>query len=218
MNILFIAKHKPFSEEAAALVHSNMDNAKIVYGEVGDPFPPALIEEKFNYLISYISPWIIPKQVLDNINIAAINFHPGPPEYPGIGCTNFAIYNGEKEFGITVHHMAEKVDAGDIIMVKRFPLFENDTVFSLTQRCYIYIYTAFIDVLNIIVSDGLLPESSEYWRREPYKRSELDALCAIKTDMSNEEIERRIRATSYPQMPGAFIELAGYKFRYESEQ
>lgn len=188
MSLLFLAKHKPFAEDASELVRLHYySSAEIIFGDMNSPFP-------------------------EHLKISAINFHPGPPEYPGIGCTNFAIYNGEKEFGITVHHMQEKVDTGDIIHVERFPIFDNDTVYSLTQRCYAYIYIAFVKIFSIILSDKPLPSSNETWKRKPFTRKELNDLCVITKDMSDDETRRRVRATCYPKARGAFIELAGMRF------
>ena len=212
MPILFLAKKKPFAKDAARLLKLCFPDTDIFFGEVTDPFPEKAKNAVYDYVFSYISPWIIPKQVLDNTKIAAINFHPGPPEYPGIGCTNFAIYYGEKEFGITVHHMEEKVDSGKIIMVKRFPIFPNDTVYTLTQRCYAYIFTAFIEILDYIVKGLPLPEAKEHWKRQPFTRKDLNELRVITPDMDEEEIKRRVKATTFPKMPGAFIELGNIRF------
>ena len=104
--------------------------------------------------------------------MAALNFHPGPPEYPGIGCTNFAVYDGANEFGITCHHMLSKVDTGDIIAVKRFPVFESDTVFTITQRCYSYIINLFYEIFYLLMNGKALPVSEEQWKRKPYLRKE----------------------------------------------
>lgn len=215
MRVLFLAKHKPFVQEAAALVRASIKEADIYFGVLADPFPAAALQKEYDYVISYISPWIVPKEVLTRTRIAAINLHPGPPEYPGVGCTNFAIYNGAREFGITVHHMLAKVDSGSIIMVKRFPIMPNDTVYSLTQRCYEHIYAAFMELLPHMVNNTSLPQSAEHWARKPYTRKELNELCHITKDMSDEEIRRRVRATIYPGMPGAYIELSGTKFVVE---
>jgi methionyl-tRNA formyltransferase len=212
MTILFLAKQKPFAKEASELIRLHFNKSEIVFGQIDNPFPDHLYGIKFDYVISYISPWIVPKHILDNTKIAAINLHPGPPQYPGIGCTNFALYNSEKTFGITVHHMKEKVDTGGIIHVERFPIFENDTVYSLTQRCYAHIYIAFIKMFSLILSNKPLPLSQEKWKRKPYTKKELNDLCIITKDMSDNEIKRRVKATAYPNMPGAFIELAGIKF------
>ena len=218
MKILFLAKkNKPFSRNAAELIKLHIDENTIVFGELNDPFPSKLLIERFDYLLSYVSPWIVPKELLSNISKASINFHPGPPEYPGIGCTNFAIYNRERDFGITVHHMEEGVDSGSIITVERFPLLPNDSVYSLTQRCYVYIYVAFVKIFHLIISGSVLPESEESWKRKPYTRKELNSLCAITKDMPANEVIRRIKATTYPNMPGAFIEMFGYKFVFSEE-
>lgn len=212
MSVLFVAKQKPFSQEAAELATKHFSQAEIIFGERTQPFPSHVLSVKYDYVISYMSPWIIPQQVLDNTRIAAINFHPGPPEYPGIGCTNFALYNEEKEFGITVHHMLAKADTGNVILVKRFPIFENDSVFSLSHRCYGYIYAAFTELFPFLLSKKLLPSSAENWKRKPYTRKELDALCEIRKDMTDAEIKKRVRATAFPGMPGAYIVLAGVRF------
>lgn len=165
MRVLFLAKKKPFAEDAAEIVKLNsFPTSEIIFGNINDPFPHHVLKEHFDYVISYISPWIVPKDILYSTKIVAINFHPGPPEYPGIGCTNFAIYNCEKEFGITVHHMEEKPDTGDIITVERFPIFNNDTVYSITQRSYAYIYMSFMKIYSLILSHKPLPKSEKRWK------------------------------------------------------
>lgn len=218
MKILFLTKHKPFSEDAAELVKLHFDNPDIIFGNISEPFPSDILNKKFDYVISYMSPWMVPEQVLSKTKVSAINFHPGPPEYPGIGCTNFAIYNEEREFGITVHHMDAKADSGDIILVERFPIFKNDTVYSLTQRCYAYIYVSFVNLFPLILHKKLMPKSKEVWQRKPFTRKELEKLCRITKDMSEDEIKKRIKATTYPNMPGAYIELFGNKYEFNPER
>ena len=124
LRILFIGKADDlFSRQAAEFILTHYPSAKIIYSARQQPFPQELLSWKGDLIISYLSQWIIPQILLQRAAIAAINFHPGPPEYPGIGCTNFAIYNGADEFGVTCHHMVSKVDTGDIIAVKRFPVY-----------------------------------------------------------------------------------------------
>ena len=106
------------------------------------------------------------------------------------------------------------MDSGNIITVERFPIFENDSVYSLTQRCYAHIYVAFVKIFYSIILGKPLSESKEHWKRKPYTRRELNDLCVITKDMSANEVVRRIKATTYPRMPGAFIEISGYKFKY----
>jgi len=210
--VLFFGKQNdPFCEKAADFVKSRFEQPLILIGRRGDPFPD-VGTEAIDIVISYLSPWIIPANVLKQAKTSAINFHPGPPEYPGIGCTNFAIYEDAKTFGVTCHHMEPAVDTGKVIATSRFPISKNDTVYALTQRCYQHIFDLFNQVMTVILEKKPLPVSSEHWTRKPFKRSELNDLCRLTKDMSPEEMARRIRAVTFPGMPGAYIELAGTKF------
>jgi len=205
--LLLAKKNKPFIEEIIAFIKQHFDNYDICLGARGDNFPVAKGEKSWNFIISYLSPWIVPPWLLDKAKIAAINFHPGPPEYPGIGCTNFAIYDRASNYGVTSHHMSPRVDAGKIIAVRRFPVHDQETVHSLTARCYAELLELFFEIMGCIFNNNPLPESKEIWRREAYTRGELDALCEIKQDMDPVEVGRRIKATTYPNMPGAFMML-----------
>jgi methionyl-tRNA formyltransferase len=205
LKVLFIAKAENFyAKTAADFIQLHFENPVMIFSKRGDPIPQQVYEWKGDLLVSYLAQWIIPDTVLANASLAAINLHPGPPEYPGIGCTNFAIYNGEKEFGITCHHMLPKVDSGSVIAVRRFPVFETDTVFSVTQRCYTFILHLFFELLSDILLGKGLPESKENWTREPYKRKDLNELCALQPGMSEEEIQRRIKATTFGDKVWAF--------------
>jgi methionyl-tRNA formyltransferase len=47
----------------------------------------------------------------------------------------WAIRNGEMEFGVTVHVMVTAIDAGPIVARRRFPVRPDDTGLSLFRRC-----------------------------------------------------------------------------------
>jgi len=206
LKILFIGKmDDPYSGIAAAFVKQHFKDPLIIFSRRGDPIPSELNSWEGDLLISYLSQWIIPPVLLETASMAAINLHPGSPEYPGIGCTNFAMYNEEKEFGVTCHHMFSKVDCGPIIAVRRFPIFETDTVFSLTQRCYVEILHLFFDLLTGILQGNKLPVSQEYWKRKAYTRKDLNRLCELTPRMSREEVEKRVRATTYGDKIWAFM-------------
>ncbi len=215
MEILFIGKENdPYAKIAADYLKQIFPTSLTVFGSRGAKFPENLLTWKGDYVFSYLSQWIIPSQLLENASKGAINWHPGPPEYPGIGCTNFAIYNGEKEFGITCHYMLPKVDTGKIIETDRFTVLSNDSVFSVTQKCYASILHSFYRIIEKIASGEQLPVSQENWTRKPYTRKELDALSEIKPDMTAEEIDRRIKATTYDK-PWAFVEIQGRRFYWK---
>jgi len=216
--VLFGKNNKPGIKEVIEYLKIHFKEVKIFLGERKSEFPTEAKRIFSDILISYMSPWIIPKEILSNTKLWNINFHPGPPNYPGIGCTNFALYNGEKIYGVTAHLMEEKVDSGKIIGVKRFPILETDTVYSLTLKSYGFMLSLFFEIIDYIIENNKLPECNEKWTRAPYTRKQLEELCVITPNMSEEEVKRRIRATQFPGMPGAYIELYNYKFEYNEKR
>ncbi|MFC1521687.1 formyltransferase family protein [Elusimicrobiota bacterium] len=214
-SFLVFAKRKPGVDRSVSFLQEQCPNVQVVYGDPGDRFPEQCLEWSGDFIVSYISPWIIPLEMLGKARIDTVNFHPGPPEYPGIGCTNFALYHGEEMFGVTAHRMEARVDTGDICEVLRFPICADDSAYSLTERCYLHIEQLFRSVISHIADVGHLPFCGEKWRRKPYKRAELNALCRITADMSSDEVKRRVRATAYPDMPGPFMDLYGHRFEYK---
>ncbi|MEI9946706.1 MAG: formyltransferase family protein [Chitinophagaceae bacterium] len=215
MKVLFLSKKdNEYAQRAADFIKKNFTDPLIFFGDRKESLPYEVINWKGGLLISFISSWIYPKQLLESAAYAAINFHPGSPEYPGTGCTNFAIYNEEKEYGVTCHHMKASVDTGNIIAVKRFPLKQKDTVYDVTQHCYQLIEELFYEIMDCILQGNPLPTSGEKWQRKPYTRKQLDELCEIKPDMSEEEIEKRIKATTY-KYPWAFTKIGNRIFKLE---
>jgi methionyl-tRNA formyltransferase len=185
-------------------------------GTWGDPLPDSVKQWRGEYIVSYLSRWVVPDDVLRQARVAAINFHPAPPEYPGIGCTNFALYDGVEQYGVTCHHMARRVDTGDIIAVNRFPVFEGDDVASLLHRTYAYQLVLFYEIAAYMIPGSPLPRSAERWTRRPYTRKEFDELRRITPEMSHDEVRRRVRATTYgPWKP--FLDLHGVPFELKED-
>lgn len=216
LRVLFLGKKdNPFAGRAAAYLQKNFKDAFIFIGDRRDKLPEDVLNWKGDLLISFIGSWIIPESLLQNTSLAAINFHPGSPEYPGTGCTNFAIYNGETEYGVTCHHMKASVDSGNIIAVKRFHITKEDTVFGVTQQCYQLIEEMFYEIMDGIAKGNELPASTETWKRKPYTRKELNELCYISPDMPEEEMEKRIKATTY-RWPWAYTKIGNRTFILQS--
>jgi len=167
------------------------------FGEWGDPFPDYAYNWRGDYIISYLSRWIVPPAILANASKAALNFHPAPPEYPGYGPVNWALYDGVSEYGVTCHHMANRVDSGPIIKVLRFGVFPDDTVSKLLARTHVWQIELFDQVMGGIVAGGELPEADEQWGGKTHTRRELDELATLTPAMDEAEILRRIRATTY---------------------
>lgn len=218
LKILFIGKaDDQYSKYAGEFISLHFPETLAIYGKRGELFPKEAADWKGDIIISYLSQWIIPDHVLKKASVMAINFHPGPPDYPGIGCTNFAVYDGVSEYGVTCHHMLAQVDTGKIISVKRFPVYKTDTVFSITQRCYAMILNQCFEIFDTIIQEKPLPEADETWTRKPYLRKELNKLCKITPDMPIEEMNRRIKATNFIKH-WAFMQVGENIFKLVDEK
>jgi methionyl-tRNA formyltransferase len=183
-------------------------------GHWGEPLPEAARTWSGDYIISYLSRWIVPPALLSRARRAAVNFHPASPDYPGIGCTNFALYENAAEYGATCHHMAAHVDTGEIIAVRRFPVLPGDDVNSLLKRTYENQMALFLEIAPLMAQGKPMPASTEKWGRRPFTRREFNELFKITPGMERQEIARRIRAVSFGSFQ-PYIELEGYRFEYK---
>jgi methionyl-tRNA formyltransferase len=194
--ILFLGKPNDARTQMAAetLKASSAAEVEEHYGEWGSPFPAA--DWQGDVIVSYLCRWIVPAATLKNARLA-INFHPAPPGYPGRGGTNFALYNGDKEFGVMCHYMAPRVDSGTVIKVHRFPILDDDTVASLSERSWDALLALFLDMLPTLLTCGPFHCSSESWGTVKRTTADLDDLATLDASMDAAEIARRTRATTY---------------------
>lgn len=214
MKICILAKkNKPYVKEIIYLTKKHFHNTEVYLGINGDKYPKKLNDKKYDIIISYLSPWILSKKTLSKTKLFNINFHPGPPEYPGIGCYNFAIFNGASNYGVTAHIMEDKVDTGKIIKVKRFKINKKITVDELILKSYLAMFNLYNNILIDFIIKKKINYSEESWKRRPYTRKQFNKLLIIKNNMTKSEIKKRIQSTSVKGYPGAYIMIKGSKFQ-----
>ena len=65
-----------------------------------------------------------------------LNLHNAPlPRYRGVSPINWALANGEREHGVTIHEITEEIDAGPIVAQTRFAIdAERDEVIDVYRR------------------------------------------------------------------------------------
>ena len=78
---------------------------------------------------------ILPKQILDIPRFGCINAHASLlPKYRGAAPIQGALLNGEKETGVTVMFMNEKMDAGDILLQEKISVSSSDNTETLHDK------------------------------------------------------------------------------------
>ena len=78
---------------------------------------------------------ILPKEVLDLPKFACINVHASLlPKYRGSAPIQWALFNGDKETGVTIMYMDEGMDTGDIIKKDKIDILDSDNVGTLHDK------------------------------------------------------------------------------------
>lgn len=106
--------------------------------------PATINEEKWyeffrkeapDYLLSFQYRFIIKRQIIESAKRLAANLHFAPlPKYRGMYPVAWALLNGEREFGVTIHEIDPGVDSGDMIAQTLFPIEETDDAKKLYMK------------------------------------------------------------------------------------
>jgi methionyl-tRNA formyltransferase len=150
------------------------------------------------WLINANSTFIIPTDALKLFEGRSLNFHPGLlPEYAGLHTHQWAIRNGEREFGVTVHRMEQRIDAGAIVGQLRFPIRPHDTGLTLFRRCLAAGAELLPRIIGQIVrGEALIDVPQDLTRRRLYRhRDALDG--RIDWNDGAERIIDFVRAGNY---------------------
>ncbi len=78
---------------------------------------------------------ILSSETLEIARLGGINLHASLlPKYRGAAPINWALYHGETETGVTIIHMAPRVDAGPAILQRATPIGPEETAAQLEPR------------------------------------------------------------------------------------
>jgi len=148
---------------------------------------------------------ILPKEILEIPKYGSLNVHPSLlPKYQGASPIQAAILNGDKETGVTIFLMDEKIDHGKIVSSIKYQVSSKMTYGELSKK------------LADLGAELLIKTIPEWVKREikPVPQDESKATYTkilrkedgkIDWKKSAEEIERQIRA--FESWPGTFTSL-----------
>ena len=78
---------------------------------------------------------LLPPEILELPKFGCINIHGSLlPKYRGAAPVQWSVINGDKVTGVTSMHMAEKMDAGDIILQRETEIEDSETAVALYDR------------------------------------------------------------------------------------
>ena len=141
-------------------------------------------------------------------SIAAVNLHGSLlPKYRGRAPLNWAIVNGERETGVTLHHMAPEADAGDIIAQATVPIGPDDTAFVVYRRMIGAAEALLADTYPLIVA-GTAPRRPQDHRAATVFGARRPEDGRIDWPWPASRIHNLVRAVTHPYS-GAFTAWNG---------
>lgn len=155
---------------------------------------------------------IIPKEIINTPKLGVLNIHPALlPKYRGRYSTAHAIFNGEKETGVTVHWMNEEIDAGPIIMQKSYPIGDNDTAKEVYNQFTEIGTNLFADFIKLWISGKKIIATPQNERQATYYPKGLPNDGKINWNWSGEQIRNFIRAMTFAPYPPVDFNLGDKK-------
>jgi len=159
---------------------------------------------------------ILKQHHIDKAKQIAVNLHMAPlPEYRGSNQFSFAIIEGKTEFGTTIHRIDTRIDHGDILFQKRFPIPENCWVEDLYKLTFDASVRLFSQTLKHIVSGNYQLLSQKLleakYGTSLHFRSEAAKLKEIDPTWDKEKIDRHVRAMSMPGFEPPYAVINGTK-------
>lgn len=155
----------------------------------------------YDYVVCYRSKYILKAKDLKKSKNPPLNFHPGPPEYRGVGCANKAILDRSKFYGVTLHVINEKIDNGPILYSKKFKIKANVTLPSLLEKTYNTLFKIAKQMIPKIFSkrikiETLIRQNKEIkWSKSIYTSNDLEQFYKINKNISKVNFEKKLRAT-----------------------
>ena len=130
-----------------------------------------------------------------------INFHNSLlPRYAGLNACTWAIFNGEKEHGVTWHWMSQGVDTGDIIVQKEIPVDKSCTALQLIMACIKEGMALFEESFEeILFNRTSIPQDLS--KRLFYKKSQIPNNGLIDLTLPHDQLDRFFRSLNFHPLP-----------------
>lgn len=163
--------------------------------------PDIIVSMSFNQILK--------EQFLSIPSVGTVNCHAGAlPKYRGRNILNWALINGEIEFGVTAHFVDTGIDTGDIIYQEMVPIGKDAKYADVLALAYEVCPRVLVTALDQLRQGTAAPVSQEKLGRGFYcgRREEGDEW--IDWSWTAERIVNFVRAIS-PPGPGAMTTLEG---------
>lgn len=117
-----------------------------------------LANEDIDLIVTAAFGQFLPTSILNAPKFGAVNVHASLlPKYRGGAPVHYAIWNGDKETGVTIMRMVKQMDAGDILTQVVVPIENDDTVATMFDKLSLAGTDLLMDTLPKLFADELTP-------------------------------------------------------------
>ncbi|MDB5808286.1 MAG: Bifunctional polymyxin resistance protein ArnA [Betaproteobacteria bacterium] len=181
-----------------------------------DPNQPETIERirslKPDFLFSFYYRHMLAPALLTIPKRGALNMHGSLlPKYRGRVPVNWAVINGERETGATLHYMLEKPDAGDIVAQQAVPILPNETAADVFMKVTGAAAGVLDKAMPALVA-GTAPRIAQDLRSGSYFGGRKPADGRIDWRLPALSVHNLVRGVA-PPYPGAFTAINGATLR-----
>jgi methionyl-tRNA formyltransferase len=142
---------------------------------------------------------ILPASVLRIPAVACLNVHGSIlPRYRGAAPIHYAVMAGEKETGVTLMYMNEKMDEGDILLVRKTPIGPRETTGEVHDRLAVLGAEGLMESLELL-AQGKAPREPQNHSLATYAPSIKREQCQVRWSTTAEQVVNQIRGlTPWP--------------------
>lgn len=158
---------------------------------------------KIDIILTLAYGQLVPSEVLNMPKYGCFNLHGSLlPKYRGASPIQYSLLNGDKETGITLMEMIDKMDAGRIFYQEKVVIEDSDNYTSLTNKLKECAYNAFVIGIESVINgfnNGIKQDEDEVTFTKKIKKE--DEILDFNKDYK--EVFNKIRGLSYE--PGGYF-------------
>lgn len=165
-----------------------------------------------DYLLSFYFREMLGPDVLAIPRRGALNLHGSLlPRYRGRCPVNWVLVNGERETGVTLHHMEAKPDRGDIVAQRAVAIADDDSALTLNRKLGDAARVLLRETYPHLVA-GTAPRVPQDHTRASYFGGRRPEDGRLRWEEPARRLYDLVRAVAHPY-PGAFTTWRGRRLR-----
>ena len=150
--------------------------------------------------------------LLSKVPLGTVNIHQSyRMKYKGRNMNTHVLENKDDIHGTSLHYMNDVIDDGDIIDTDFFNVSENDTAYTLNEKCIDIAIDLLGKNFDSLLQGIVKSNHNHHPKSKRYKKSEINHRISYGIDGS--DFERKVRSLTFPGAPLPYTVINGKKIK-----